>query len=91
MTKTFRFDARGDQRLFKPLPPLSVSFALPKPATGNGDPIALRMLREGMLAIPDDLQGLSREGLSERGYHFVKWHARYKRRYVPVAKKRYDS
>jgi hypothetical protein len=91
MTKTFRFDARGDQRLCNPLTPLSVSFTLPKPATGDGDPIALRMLREGMLAIPDDLQGLSREDLAERGYHLVKWHARYKRRYVRLAKKRHDS
>lgn len=94
MANIFRFDARGDQYLWKPASrpsDLIVGFTRPKPATSQPDPVAVRMLREGMLALPEPLQGLSRDELAERGYHFVKWHARYKRRYVPVSKKRYDS
>jgi hypothetical protein len=49
------------------------------------------MLQEGMLALPEPLQGLPRWDLAERGYHFVKWHSGYKRRYVPIAKKRHDT
>ncbi len=73
------------------IPPLRIAFTLPKPPTGKPDPVVAQMLREGMVALPDDLNGLSREELAERGYHFVKWHARYKRRYVPLRVKHHDT
>jgi hypothetical protein len=90
----FRFNARAGVSLYKPPgspPTLSIGFTLPKPATSQPDPIALRMLQDGMLALPEPLQGLSRDDLAERGYHFVKWHSGYKRRYVPLVKKRHDT
>jgi hypothetical protein len=101
MSNIFRFRGHGEvwfpdpskPSLGKPKsrPALTLDFTLPKPSTGKPDPVVERMLQEGMVALPDDLQGLSREELAERGYHFVKWHARYKRRYVPLRVKRHDT
>lgn len=97
----FRFKGHGEiwspdpskPSLGKPKsrPALTLDFTLPKPSTGKPDPVVAQMLQEGMVALPDNLNGLSREELAERGYHFVKWHARYKRRYVPLRVKHHDT
>lgn len=74
----------------RPKPSLSVDFT--KPARASLDiQQQVEMMKEGMLPLPDCWQHLTRERLNEMGYPVVKYHAKYKTRYLPLTKQKYDS
>lgn len=89
--RIFRFDAKGRQGAGKGKTAPDPQWGFSKPATSQPDPVVVKMLAEGMLPLPEPLQGLSRGELRERGYLVAKWHGRHKKRYVPIARKRHDT